>query len=42
VAEGDTTLAREYVVEGIDRFRTGKYAENHIRGCPICPPVLAQ
>lgn len=32
VAEGNTTLAREYVVEGIDRFRTGKYAENHRRG----------
>lgn len=32
VAVGDTTLTREYVVEGIDRFRTGKYAENHRRG----------
>lgn len=32
VAEGDTDLAREYVVEGIDRFRTGKYGENHGRG----------
>lgn len=32
VAEGNATLAREYVVEGIDRFRTGKYGENHGRG----------
>jgi hypothetical protein len=32
VAEDRTDLAREYVVEGIDRFRTGKYAENHRRG----------
>lgn len=32
VAVGNATLAREYVVEGIDRFRTGKYAENHGRG----------
>lgn len=32
VAEADASLAREYVVEGIDRFRTGKYAENHRRG----------
>jgi len=32
VAAGDATLAREYVVEGIDRFRIGKYAENHRRG----------
>lgn len=32
VAEGDAALLREYVVEGIDRFRTGKYAENHRRG----------
>jgi hypothetical protein len=35
VAEGDATLAREYVVEGIDRFRTAKYAENHRRGFMI-------
>ena len=35
VAEGNTGLAREYVVEGIDRFRTGKYAENHRRGFMI-------
>ncbi|WP_246102474.1 hypothetical protein [Methylobacterium terricola] len=32
VAEGDASLAREYVVEGIDRFRNGKYSENHARG----------
>lgn len=32
VAESDTALAREYVIEGIDRFRTGKYAENHSIG----------
>jgi hypothetical protein len=32
VAAGDTDLAREYVVEGVDRFRTGKYSENHARG----------
>ena len=35
VAEGDSGLAREYVVEGIDRFRTSKYAENHRRGFMI-------
>ena len=28
----DTNLCREYVVEGVDRFRTGKYAENHAAG----------
>ncbi|TGQ51610.1 hypothetical protein EN836_23455 [Mesorhizobium sp. M1C.F.Ca.ET.193.01.1.1] len=28
----DTHLCREYVVEGVDRFRTGKYAENHAAG----------
>lgn len=32
VAAGDTSLAREYVVEGVDRFRAGKYSENHARG----------
>ena len=32
VAEGDTTLTREYVVEGVDRFGTGKYAGNHSKG----------
>ena len=35
LAQGNTTLARNYVVEGIDRFRTGKYAENHARGFMI-------
>jgi hypothetical protein len=35
VAEGNTDLARQYVIEGIDRFRTGKYAENHRRGFMI-------
>ena len=28
----DTHLCREYVVNGIDRFRTGKYARNHSTG----------
>jgi hypothetical protein len=28
----DTHLCREYVVEGIDRFRSGKYGENHAAG----------
>jgi hypothetical protein len=28
----DTHLCREYVVEGVDRFRSGKYAENHASG----------
>jgi hypothetical protein len=32
IAEGDATLVREYVSEGIDRFCTGKYASNHSRG----------
>jgi hypothetical protein len=32
VAEGDVSLIRDYVVEGVDRFRTGKYAANHSRG----------
>jgi hypothetical protein len=35
IAEGDASLAREYVIEGIDRFRKGKYAENHRRGFMI-------
>jgi hypothetical protein len=35
VAEGDAGLTRKYVTEGIDRFRTGKYAENHRRGFMI-------
>jgi len=29
VAVGDAHLTREYVVEGIDRFCTGRYAGNH-------------
>jgi hypothetical protein len=29
VADGNAALVREYVLEGIDRFRTGKYAANH-------------
>lgn len=28
----DTHLCREYIVEGVDRFRLGKYAENHATG----------
>lgn len=28
----DTYLCREYVIEGVDRFRSGKYAENHSSG----------
>jgi hypothetical protein len=32
VAAGDSHLTREYVVEGIDRFCKGKYAENHGKG----------
>lgn len=28
----DTHLCREYVVEGVDRFRTGKYGQNHAFG----------
>jgi hypothetical protein len=32
VAEDNAHLVREYIVEGVDRFRTGKYAENHGRG----------
>lgn len=29
---GDTHLCREYIVAGVDRFRSGKYAENHAYG----------
>lgn len=29
---GDTYLCREYIVEGVDRFRSGKYSENHASG----------
>ena len=32
IAAGDRHLCREYVVEGVDRFRTGKYGENHAVG----------
>ena len=32
VAGSDTNLCRLYVVEGIDRFQTGKYAGNHSVG----------
>jgi hypothetical protein len=32
VAEGDRSLCREYVLEGIDRFRNGKYGQNHATG----------
>jgi hypothetical protein len=32
IAESDARLVREYVNEGIDRFRTAKYAANHRLG----------
>ena len=32
IAGSDTHLCREYVVEGVDRFATGKYGENHAMG----------
>ena len=32
IAGDDTRLCREYVVQGIDRFQTGKYAGNHSAG----------
>jgi hypothetical protein len=32
LAGNDTHLCREYVVEGIDRFRVGKYGANHATG----------
>ena len=32
IAGNDATLCRQYVVEGIDRFKTGKYAGNHAVG----------
>jgi len=32
IAGSDTHLCREYVVEGVDRFRTGKYGQNHAVG----------
>ena len=32
IAGASKRLCREYVVEGVDRFRTGKYGKNHARG----------
>lgn len=32
IAASDTDLCRQYVVEGMDRFATGKYAINHAIG----------
>lgn len=32
IAGSDTHLCREYVVEGVDRFRSGKYGQNHAVG----------
>ena len=32
IAGDDTRLCREYVVNGIDRFQTGKYGGNHAAG----------
>lgn len=32
IAGSDNSLCREYVVEGIDRFRSGKYGFNHAIG----------
>ena len=32
IAGSDTHLCREYVVEGVDRFVSGKYGENHAVG----------
>ncbi len=32
IAGSDTSLCREYVIEGIDRFRSGKYGFNHAVG----------
>lgn len=32
IVGADTHLYREYVVEGVDRFRTGKYGQNHALG----------
>jgi hypothetical protein len=32
VAEGNATLVREYVTEGVDRFCSAKYGKNHSRG----------
>lgn len=35
IADDDARLCREYVVEGIDRFRTGQYSGNHSTGFMI-------
>ena len=35
VAGADANLCREYVVEGVDRFRVGKYGGNHSTGFMI-------
>ena len=32
VSKADSQLRRKYVVDGIDRFQTGKYAGNHSTG----------
>jgi hypothetical protein len=32
IAGDNTRLSRDYVIEGIDRFRTGKYGLNHALG----------
>lgn len=32
IVGSDTRLCREYVRNGVDRFRTGQYAKNHARG----------
>ena len=32
IAGSDTHLCREYVVEGVNRFSTGKYGQNHALG----------
>ncbi|HLF98553.1 MAG TPA: hypothetical protein VI457_15535 [Methylococcaceae bacterium] len=32
ITESDSHLTREYIVEGMDRFRTGKYGGNHGKG----------
>ena len=35
IAGENASLCREYIVEGIDRFRTGKYSGNHSAGFMI-------
>ena len=32
VAESNSHLTREYIVEGVDRFQSGKYGRNHSKG----------